>query len=421
MNIRQRQVGALLTLPLLPVFLLFLLFLLFFGALPGVARADWLQFRGPQGLSATAETLPVEFGGEAGQNIAWKTPLPGRAVNSPIVVGDQVIATASSGQGQKRLHMLSLDDKTGEIQWQRRFLATGRTQCHPLSAVAAPTPSSDGERIFALFSSNDLVCLDLDGNPLWLRALTVENPNAFDDRGLASSTWVTGDTLIVQVGCSGDSFAMGIDTATGKTKWRRPLAKTTSWSTPSNVTLFDEPLVMLQSAERLLIIAPETGDIRYSLRAEANLIPSPTMAGETVLLPANGLTAVKFIEGDEEGEIAWQEAKVGAESSSPVAFGDQDQQFLVIRRPGILTAASVEDADIAWKTRLKGNSFWATPLVTPSHIYVTNSEGLIQVLTHDGEIVAENDLAEEILGSPAASRNSLYLRGTSSLIKVSPS
>ena len=40
--------------------------------------------------------------------------------------------------------------------WQRRFWATGRCYCHPLSANAAPTPCTDGENIFAFFSSNDL-------------------------------------------------------------------------------------------------------------------------------------------------------------------------------------------------------------------------------------------------------------------------
>jgi len=38
--------------------------------------------------------------------------------------------------------------------------------CHEKTAVAAPTPASDGERIYALYSSNDVACFDLEGNLL---------------------------------------------------------------------------------------------------------------------------------------------------------------------------------------------------------------------------------------------------------------
>jgi hypothetical protein len=43
--------------------------------------------------------------------------------------------------------------------------------CQSKTCVAAPTPASDGQRIVAIFSSNDIVCLDLDGNLLWFRGL----------------------------------------------------------------------------------------------------------------------------------------------------------------------------------------------------------------------------------------------------------
>ena len=175
---------------------------------------------------------------------------------------------------------------------------------------------------------------------------------------------------------------------------------------------------MIQSAEQLMLIQPEDGAIKYSFKSEGNLIPSPTVAGSTFLMPANGLTAVSFKPGEEQGEELWRSAKVGAESSSPVAASDNT--FLVIRNPGILTAANVDDGKVAWKTRLKGSGFWATPLVSRDHAYVVNTAGLVQVVNlSDRKITARNELGMEVLGSPAASRGSLYFRGTSSLIKVS--
>ena len=127
------------------------------------AGADWLHFRGSDNRSvATSEKAPIDLArDEAGteRNVAWKTPLPGRGVSSPILVAGKLIVTSASGFEQDRLHVVSIDAKTGKIDWERQFWATGRTICHPTSSVAANTPSSDGKRIFAFFSSNDLACL----------------------------------------------------------------------------------------------------------------------------------------------------------------------------------------------------------------------------------------------------------------------
>ena len=81
----------------------------------------------------------------------------------------------------------------------------------------APSPASDGKRVFALFSSNDLICLDLDGNLQWFRGLTFDHPNVSNSLGMASSPVVVGDTLVAQVENDSQSLATGIDVATGKT------------------------------------------------------------------------------------------------------------------------------------------------------------------------------------------------------------
>ena len=184
----------------------------------GLAGADWRQFRGNDSSSVAAGEQPPVVWGET-ENIAWKIPLTGRGLSGPIIVGDRVYLTSSDGFNQERLLVECFDARTGVRRWRRTFLATGRTQCHSKMAVATPTPASDGKRIFAFFSSNDLICLDLDGNLLWLRGLTHDYPNASNSLGMASSPVVVGETVVVQVENHADSFSTGLDVKTGATRW----------------------------------------------------------------------------------------------------------------------------------------------------------------------------------------------------------
>ena len=65
-------------------------------AKPGV---DWPQFRGIKaGGVAEGHTTPANWNIAEGKNVAWKTPLPGLGLSSPIVWRDQIcLTTAISG------------------------------------------------------------------------------------------------------------------------------------------------------------------------------------------------------------------------------------------------------------------------------------------------------------------------------------
>ena len=96
--------------------------LLLASALPAVA-GDWRQFRGPHGNGVADESnLPASL---SDRNIAWKIDLPGRGLSSPIIVGERVFVTASSGPGQQRLHLICFNAADGSKRWERQLWATG--------------------------------------------------------------------------------------------------------------------------------------------------------------------------------------------------------------------------------------------------------------------------------------------------------
>src|SRR5262245_21352355 len=218
--------------------------------LPLLLGADWRQFRGTDSNGHAPGGAPTEFG--ADKNVAWKAAIPGRGLSSPIVVGDRVFLTASSGAKQDSLQVLAFDVKSGKQLWRRSMWATGPTDSHPKTSMSAPTPVSDGQRVVALFASGDVADLDKSGDVLWLRSLYDENPGATDGRGLASSPVLVAGTVVIRVENQNTCFATGIDLATGKSRWRIERPREPNWTSPIAIPGADnKPLVLLQGTTRL--------------------------------------------------------------------------------------------------------------------------------------------------------------------------
>ncbi len=281
---------------------------------------DWRQFRGPHGTGVSEESnLPTAL--DPKNHIAWKIPLPGRGLSSPIVVGERIFVTCSSGAQQDRLHVICFNAADGTKRWERQFWATGRTTCHEKISVAAPTPASDGERIFAIFSSSDLICLDLEGNLLWLRGLMRDYPNASNSLGLSSSPVVADGTLVVQVETDGEAFAAGLEARTGMNRWKIERPKRVNWTSPLLLrTSTGKPIVALQSAGGVSAIDPASGRILWSYTDGADTIPSSAWRGDTLFVPSHGMTALQFSTDGQPPKQLWRASQLRPATASPLVL-----------------------------------------------------------------------------------------------------
>jgi len=379
--------------------------------------ADWRQFRG-NNVSGVAQDASVPSSFSDTENVAWKADLPGRGLSGPIVVGGRIYVTASSGFRQDRLHVLCFERKTGEKIFERQFWATGRTMCHPKMCVATPTPASDGKRVFAFYSSNDVACLDLDGNLLWYRGLTHDYPNASNSLGMSSSPIVVDDTLIVQVENDAESFAVGLDVETGKSRWKKERPKRANWTSPTVFTdkKSGRSLALLQSSQGVEAVEPKTGKRVWNYDNGASTIPSSVVAGDSIIIPSHGLTVLRAEEGSIE-EL-WNKNQLGPATPSPLVL---DGKVFVVNRIGILRAADVLTGSILWQLRMKG-PFSSTPVAAGGKLLFFNEEGKAQIVDvsgAEGELVGEGDLGETILATPAISGKDLFVRSDGHLWKIS--
>ena len=378
---------------------------------------DWLQFRGTdhRGIGESSN-LPTSISSD--KNIAWKKSLPGRGLSSPIIIGNQIFLTAASTTDQSRLHVMCFDSNHGTTQWSREFWATGRTICHEKTCVAAPTPASDGKYIYALYSSNDLICLDLNGNLKWMRALMQDYPNASNSLGLASSPIIVSDTLIVQVENDSESFAAGIDLNKGTNIWKFPRTKKANWTSPIRV---GKNIVAIQGSEGVTAIEASSGRILWSYGEGASTIPSSVASkdGSTLFIPSNGMTALKPRNDNNTPEILWQEPQLRPGTASPIIV---DDKIFIINRAGVLNAAKKDTGERLWRLRLEG-PFSGSPVASKGHIYIASErKGLLQSVDlsgKEGKITGTIELGETILGTPAIANDSLYVRSDHHLWKIS--
>ena len=378
----------------------------------------WPQFRGWTGIRESQTignaNVPQTFDIEESSNMAWQADLPGRGPSSPIVVGGRVIVTTSSGREQSELHTIAFDVGSGTPMWQRTLYATGRTLTHSTSANAAPTPATDGKRIISFYSSNDVVCYDLDGNLQWYRGLASDYPKLGNDIGMAASPLIVDNVVILQAESQGDSFAIGLDVRTGKTVWKIARNRQGNWTSPA---MYDDgsgdSLVLLQSGDFVSAHDPKNGEERWRFEAECQRIPSPLAVGNRVFIPAEGLTAFTIEQG--EPEFAWQSGKLNPGSSSPV---HHEGRIYIVKRNGILNCADAENGDLLWELRLKTKSQWATPAIAGGHIYCFGTNGKVAIVDLETEeIVGSPDLGETLTASPAIANDAIYMRSDSHLWK----
>ncbi|MFO0012416.1 MAG: PQQ-binding-like beta-propeller repeat protein, partial [Planctomycetota bacterium] len=274
------------------------------------------------------------------------------------------------------------------------------------------------QRVFAFYSSNDLACVDLQGNNLWYRSLASDFPKAGNDVGMSSSPVVVDGVVVVQVECQGDSFIAGLSAEEGAILWKQERPKKANWASPSVVQLPNgKPAVVIQSGDDLQAVQPSDGKQLWRLNLPCSSIPSSVADGNRLIVPSSGLTALDLSSAGEPSPL-WKENKLNPNACSPVIAG---KNVYVVNRT-ILVCGDVYTGKVLWQLRLPdAKQIWSSPVVAGDRLYLFSMEGLCFVVALDGEegkIVQTNKIDDEVLGSPAISGNAMFVRGANHLWKI---
>lgn len=181
------------------------------------AGADWPQWRGPQRDGISKETGLLKEWPKEGPKLLWQIKDIGSGYSTPAVVGERIYLQSNKGADDE--FVLALAAKDGKKIWTRRLGKVGPNR-GPQYPGARSTPTVDGERLYALGSDGDLVCLDTDkGEVRWKKNLRTDFDGKPGQWAYSESPLIDGDTLVCTPGGK-ESTLVALNKKNGEVIWK---------------------------------------------------------------------------------------------------------------------------------------------------------------------------------------------------------
>ncbi len=388
--------------------------------------ANWPSFRGPGGAGRSAYTdLPTSWDGATGAGIRWQTAVPLPGVSSPVVWEKRVFLTGATAE---RREVYGFDADTGRLLWQQAVAppplgTAAEFEVNEETGFAAPTPATDGHRVYAMFANGDLAAFDLEGKPIWSQNLgTPKNPY-----GHAASLTTYHNRLIVQFDQGSReaklSRLLAIEGPTGKIIWQVPREVPSSWASPILVDHEGQPRIITAAAPWVIAYDPEDGRELWRVSClKGDVGPSPVAADGLVFVSNDRADTVAIRDGGQgdvtETHVLWKSDIGLPDICSPLAT---DKYLIVIASYGAAICYDrMQGGEPIWEEDF-GAMFGSSPSLAGEQIYLFADDGHGWVITAGPEAcqrVAENTLGEPCYTSPAFQAGRIYLRGKEHLFCI---
>jgi outer membrane protein assembly factor BamB len=195
------------------IFTLWLCFFVSLGLSANAADKNWPQWQGADRSGISMETGLLKQWPPEGPPKVWEIASLGQGYGAVAIQGDFIYVQGTQGRSSV---VYCLNRADGKTLWSRTL---GQSLDQDRGGGPRGTPTTDGDRLYALTEAGDLACLRLkDGSVLWalniLKEFKGSNPNWL----LSESPLVDGERLIVTPGGI-NAGMVALDKMTGKTIW----------------------------------------------------------------------------------------------------------------------------------------------------------------------------------------------------------
>jgi len=406
------------------------------GALPAsrAGAESWPNWRGPQLNGTSTETgLPLRW--SVTENVTWKTLMPERSGSTPIVWGDHVFVSVGEGQN---LALWALDRANGTVRWKRPLGAGNRRMMK--QQMSSPSPVTDGRMVWVMTGTGLLKAFDLAGTEKWSRNIPMEYGRFGLQWGYASSPLLLEDSLVVQVlhGMHTDdpSYVMRIDKMTGKNMWRvvrstrAQFESPDAYTTPTLVKTAKGLEIVITGADVVTGHNPENGNELWRVDGlnphnnyDYRVVASPVVFGDLIIAPSRERPMLALRAGGRgdatKSNVLWSFDR-GPDVPTPVTDGTY---VYSINDRGIMYCLDAKTGKVVYgPQRLRNATYSGSPVLADGRIYVTDEDGMTSVVKAGPsyQLLAENDLVDYTLSSPAVSDGQIFIRTATALYAIGP-
>lgn len=367
------------------------------------SASSWPSFRGPLGQGiAPHQNAPLTWTPET---VAWKKPIPKVGTNSPVVWGDKVFVAGGDDQSRD---IFAYDAKGGDLLWTAATKLVSGTLPKPFEGTGycPATLATDGDRVYGVFITGDVVAFGMDGKKAWGR-----NLGAFKNSyGHASSLITLGGKLLVQFDHEGGGKLIAMNGKDGKTVWEQAREVQTSWASPILITVEGKTQIVVCGHPLLSGHDPETGKILWKVAwvEKGEVAPSPAFAAGRLFVGTSGIPLTAFQPGASEAKKLWEYEGELPDISSPVAT---EKYVLMAASGGTVTCLDAATGKMLWIQDFE-DGFNSSPVVVGDRAYLTDKQGKTVVIKLGAkyESLGISSLGEPCGSTPAIPEGRIYLR-----------
>jgi outer membrane protein assembly factor BamB len=304
--------------------------------------------------------------------------------------------------------------------------------------MSSPSPVTDGQHVWAMTGTGILKAFDFDGKELWARDIQSDYGTFGLQWGYGSSPLLFGDSLYVQVlhgmKTNDPSYVLRISKANGRTIWRveRPtkarFESPDSYTTPALLRYGNNIEIVITGGDVVTGHDPSNGNELW--RAEGlnpsndgsyRIVASPVVHGEMIVAPSRERPMLALKVGGRgdvtKSHVLWS-FNNGPDVPTPVTDGTY---VYAINDRGIMWCLDAKTGkEIYGRQRLRPATYSGSAVLADGKIYITDEDGVTSVVQAGPTFMklAENDLGEYTLSSPAISEGQIFIRTESFLYAI---
>lgn len=407
----------------------------FLGA-SAIQAENWPQWRGPAGTGVSRQTgLPSSWDRERG--ILWRVELPGPAGATPAVWDDRIYLTSADPGDNLRLLCVS---REGKILWDEKITSGNQDVRSGEGNFASPSPSTDGEHVWAMFGNGVLTCRDKDGHEVWTVDLQERYGKFNIAFGMTSTPVLDGDRIYVMCMYTGASYIACLDKRTGEEIWKhdRPSDAVEecehSYASPVLYRDASREFLLAHGADYVTAHSLEDGSEIFrcgglngkdrSYNPTLRFVASPSGSEGLIVVPSAKKGPVVALDPAAKGNLAateeghlWRMDRGTPDVPSPLIH---DGLVYLCSEDGVLTCLDAKSGKEHYRERAQPGLYRASPVFADGKIYIISRPGVVSVVKAGPkyELISKNDMKENISASPAISDGRIYIRSFDALYAV---